>query len=261
MKKLYVIPNVDDIGASQALATEYGAAFEYNDFYFPAVLDNKETVEKIIAFYKALDRDRSEDTLHGVFLDVTVHSADPYIREISDRRIRQSLSIARELGVCAVIFHTNTIPNFRNESYVKGWINANERYWRAIAEEFSDLEIHMENMFDEEPQTLAALAERMSDVKNFGICFDYAHSNVFGDGGREWFELFAPYIKHTHINDNDKISDLHGTIGEGSIDFALFDREMRALGREVSVLIEMKDCAAQRRSIEYLKEHGIYPFN
>ena len=261
MKKLYVIPNAENIDASLELAKEYDAAFEYNDFYFPAVLDDKNALERLISFYKALPRDRSRDTLHGVFFDITVHSADPYIREISDRRIRQSLAIARELSACGVIFHTNTIPNFRTESYIKGWIDSNERYWRAIASEYGDINIYMENMFDEEPYMLAELAKRMSDVKNFGICFDYAHANVFGDGGKEWFSLFAPHISHVHINDNDKVSDLHGTIGEGSIDFELFDREMRAMGRDVSVLIEMKDCAAQRRSIEYLKEHGIYPFN
>lgn len=261
MKKLYIIPKADDIDSSIALADEYGAAFEYNDFYFPAVLDNNETVKRLVDFYLALPRDRSMDTLHGVFFDITVHSSDPLIREISDRRIRQSLEIARELGVCAVVFHTNAIPNFKNDFYVRGWVDSNEKYWRAIAEEYKDLRIYMENMFDEEPYMLAELAERMSDVDNFGICFDYAHANVFGDGGEEWFRLFAPHIAHIHINDNDKISDLHGTIGEGSIDFELFDREMRAIEREISVLIEMRDCDAQRRSIEYLKEHSIYPFN
>lgn len=261
MKKIYIIPDAADIERSIALSELYGAGFEYNDFSYPEILDDEGEVERRISFYRSLDRDRGDDMLHGAFLDVTVHSADPLIRAVSDKRVRKSMDIAAALGIRGVVFHTNFIPNFRSEFYVDGWIERNASYWRAIAEEYGELDIYMENMFDSDPEMLFALAERLRDVKNFGVCLDVAHTNVFGDGSAEWIRRLAPYIAHVHINDNDKREDLHAAIGTGKLDFSLFDREIRGIGRAPSVLVEIRDHGSQRLSMEYLKEHGIYPFD
>lgn len=67
----------------------------------------------------------------------------------------------------------------------------------------------MENMFDEAPDILAGLAERMKDIENFGICLDYAHAMLSKCPGDEWVRTLAPYIRHMHINDNDLENDLH----------------------------------------------------
>ena len=107
MKKLYIIPNAKDAEGSLRLAARYGAGFEYNDFSAPEVLDDEAETERLIGVYRSLDRDRSEDMLHGAYLDVTVHSADPLIRAVSDRRVRTSLDIARRLGIRGAVFHTS----------------------------------------------------------------------------------------------------------------------------------------------------------
>ena len=73
-------------------------------------------------------------------------------------------------------------------------------------------------------------------------------------------EALAPYIRHMHINDNDRINDLHQEIGAGKIDWQAFDSQMRRFQVESSVLIEMKDLGRQRRSMEYLKKNNLYPF-
>lgn len=52
MSQLYLVPDIRDIGHSIQLAREYDCAFEYNDFYDPAVLDDPEKQEEIIACYK-----------------------------------------------------------------------------------------------------------------------------------------------------------------------------------------------------------------
>ena len=91
MKSLYIIPKRDNIEESLRLSKEYNAYFEYNDFFIPAVLDDEEKKKELISFYKSLPRDRSRDTLHGAFLDVTLHSSDAKIREVSEFRVRQSM--------------------------------------------------------------------------------------------------------------------------------------------------------------------------
>lgn len=260
MKKLYIIPSADRLAQSVQLAGQWDAGFEYHDFYHPRVLDDAAEIDRLVALYRSVDRDRSGDVLHGAFLDVTVHSTDPAIRAVSDRRVRQSMEIACRLGIRGVVFHTNHIPNFKSDYYVESFLAQNERYWRAIAAEYPQLQIYMENMFDTEPDLLVSLAERLADVQGFGVCFDFAHACVFGDGSAEWIRRLSPHVLHVHLNDNDKKTDLHGAVGSGSLDFDSFDREIRAVPTAPGVLIETHDLQAQQQSLEYMKQHGIYPF-
>lgn len=259
MKTLYIIPMAERIEESMALAKEYNAAFEYNDFYVPDLLEDKEACRRRIEFYKSLQRDRKKDMLHGAFLDIAVHSDDPKIREISGIRIRQSLEIARELGIRGVVFHTNMIANFRLKSYQKNWIERNVRFFQQMLEEYGELEIFMENMFDETPDMLAALAERMQEQERFHVCFDYGHALIFGRDIKAWVKALAPYIGHMHINDNDLQEDLHETVGAGSINWKEFTDLINEYGIQSSLLIEMKEPEKQRASIRYMKEQGIYP--
>jgi sugar phosphate isomerase/epimerase len=119
----------------------------------------------------------------------------------------------------------------------------------------------MENMFDEAPDILAGLAEQMRSVKNFGVCLDYAHAMLTGCSGQEWIGTLAPYIRHMHINDNDLVNDLHLPVGGGRVDFQEFDRLIYQYRIEAPVLVEVKGYEAQQRSLEYMKQHGIYPMN
>lgn len=260
MRDIYLIPDMENIEASIALAEKYHARFEYNDFYKPSVLDDEQQMNKIIAFYQALSRDRSEDTLHGAFLDIAVHSEDSLIREASERRVRQCMDIADKLGIRGVIFHTNIISNFCAGEYRRNWIESNERFWRTILSEYPRLSIFIENMFDEEPETLATLAEQMKNEERFGVCLDYAHAQVFGHESEEWVKTLGAYVKHMHINDNDLKSDLHKSVGSGSIDWTHFTDSLEVAKVDSTVLIETKSIEKQRESLEYMEVNKIYPF-
>ena len=167
MNKLSLIPNKTDIARQGALTARYGCAFEYNDFFSPQVLADPQKQEEIIAYYRGLGRDFSQDTIHGAFLDVTIHSSDPLIRDASMLRIRQSMEIAERMGVRGVVFHTGRLGRFRNAGYLKNWQECNAAFFTEIAEQFPQRQIFMENMFDEAPDVLAGLAERMKKVENF----------------------------------------------------------------------------------------------
>ena len=130
MKRILIIPKRENIEESLRLSREYHAAFEYNDFFLPNILDDEVKKKEIIDFYKGLDRDRSEDTMHGAFLDVTLHSADDRIREISELRVRQSMEIAKQLGIRGVVFHTNMIANFKDTHYMKRWVDTNADFYK-----------------------------------------------------------------------------------------------------------------------------------
>lgn len=260
MGNVYFIPDIQNIEKSLELTEKYNGYFEYNDFMIPSVLEDEKKVAELIAFYSGLHRDRSKDTLHGAFLDITVHSDDPLIYKGSLHRVRQSMEIAKQLGIRGVVFHTNFIPNFRVAFYQKNWLEKNEKFWRQMLKEYPELCIFIENMFDEEPDLLAALAERMKDEARFGVCFDYAHACVFGHDIDDWVNRLAPYIRHMHINDNDLKDDLHLTVGEGQIDWNYFTKVMRERGIDASVLMEIKSPEAQEKSWKYIQENKIYPY-
>lgn len=279
MSKLYLVPDRKDMVRMCALAAEYGCAFEYNDFFAPKVMDDPQRQEKIIEDYKTCINERfrerdfeggmsgncvfpdvfSKDTMHGAFLDVTIHSDDPMIAHVSRQRVLQSMETAKNMGLKGVVFHTGRLGGFRAPDYLRNWRDRNEAFFTEIALQYPAQQIYMENMFDEAPDILAGLAERMRDVGNFGVCLDYAHAMLSKCPGREWIEALAPYIRHIHINDNDLQNDLHLPVGEGTLDWQEFDRLIRQHRVEAPVLVEVSGYEAQEKSLRYMKRNGIYP--
>lgn len=257
MSRFLIIPKINELEESLRLAEEYGFGFEYNDFFIPDVLDDESLTDEIIAKYKS-HRLPDRCTLHGAFFDVLIFSDDREIRRISEKRIRQSLNIARKIGACGVVFHTNHNPALTAKVYLNHWLDRNELFWREILGEYPDIQIYMENMFDDSPRMLAALAERLSDTANFGVCFDYAHAVIFGSDINDWTDTLAPYVKHMHINDNDLKNDLHLAVGDGKIDWRQFKAAFDIkLSRTNTVLIETSSIENQRRSAEFLRNLGL----
>ncbi len=259
MSRLYLIPDRTDTERISALAGSYGCMFEYNDFFDPQMLDDPAGQEEAIGHYRKYCDHFRQDTIHGAFLDVTVHSSDPLIRDASMLRIRQSMDIAKRMGVRGVVFHTGLIAHFRAKHYLRTWQESNASFFTRMAEEYPEQQIFMENMFDEAPDILAALAERMKPVENFGICLDYAHAVISGSPVREWVGTLAPYIRHMHINDNDLEHDMHWAVGSGSIDWEEYNSLMREYKIDASVLVEVNGYEAQEKSLRYMRQHGIYP--
>lgn len=238
------IPDIEHLEEWTAL----NIPFEYNDFMLPGILDRKEETERRIRAYLGAGRDRSGDTLHGPFLDITIHSSDSLIRRASDYRIRQVSEIALRLQVKGMILHTNIIPNFYEENYRKGWIDRNEEYLTALLEEYPGLHIYMENMFDEEPDCLVALARRMQG-KRLSVCLDLAHAHLSKTEISVWQQTCAPYIAHYHINDNHGRVDEHLPVGDGDI---AWEKILPAMCPDASVLVEVSSLEKYRKSVRYL---------
>lgn len=258
LSKIYLIPNIEQIGYAEQLAKKYNVCFEYNDFFSPEVFNKEEEIERRMAVYMGLDRDRSRDTLHGAFLDVTIHSQDEEIKKVSEKRIRQSLTIAQRMGVGTVIFHSNLIAGFYAKPYLDNWLEKSTVFWNRMLDEFPDLQIYVENMFERRCDELLQLAEKMKDRERFGICLDYAHAMAFGKETDGWIEKLAPYIRHMHINDNDLCEDLHLALGEGRIDWQRWSADIKKQELGSSVLIEVRELEQWEKSIRYLQEKQLF---
>lgn len=150
MSKLYLVPDRKDMERMCALAAEYGCSFEYNDFYMADMMDDSQRQDEAIADYakyrggiarrnpfSEIEFRRnsfSTDTMHGAFLDVTIHSDDPRIRDVSVLRVRQSMEIAKKMGLKGVVFHTGRLAGFRAPGYLRNWRDRNAsflRKWRT----------------------------------------------------------------------------------------------------------------------------------
>ena len=257
MKRLHLIPDRTNLEQSLKFIDEHQCACEYNDFFLASILDDKKKQLEMIETYAKIRSDFSKDTMHGAFLDVTVHSSDAKIREISELRVRQSMEIAKEMGLRGVVFHTNRLYGFRDAVYLNNWKEMNKRFFASICEQYPNQQIFMENMFDEAPDVLCGLAEEMTEYGNFGICLDYAHATISDTPAEEWMKMLAPYVRHMHINDNDLKNDLHAAVGDGQIDWKKFEKEVDAYNIDASILVEVTGGEKQKKSLAYMKEHQI----
>lgn len=253
MKGIYMVPDYRQLQASVGVAAEYGLCFEYNDFFFPEVLDDPVMLEERIQTYLSLGRDCSGDTMHGAFFDVTVFSYDPKIREIAMLRMRQSMEVARKMGLRGVIFHGNYLPFLRRKSYDDVWLSYTEEAIRVLTNEYSGVGIYLENMFEDSPEVMVRLAERLKDVPEFGLCLDYAHALLTSGKGEPWMRLMSPYLRHMHVNDHCFDADVHLVPGDGKTDWQEFCLLKERYAPDVTMLCEVKGIEETRRSVEFLK--------
>lgn len=255
MTQWMIIPCLEQIKETLALAERYSCSFEYNDFTLGSVLDDLPLLESLAAQAAHMPA-AARSTLHGVFYDITIFSSDPKVRAVSEARVRQSMDVAVRLGVRGVVFHTNYIPTFRAQSYQDEWVATNRRFWHQILDEYPETEVYMENMFDLEPDPLLRLAEGMADHERFGVCLDVAHAHLSEIPAARWIELLAPHIRHVHINDNDGQTDGHLRFGEGTIAFESVFAGLKAHCAKASILIEVSGIDNQQKCFEFLERHS-----
>lgn len=254
MSNILVVSKVDQLAEYEKLAAENGVAFEMNDFFDPDVLDDEGRQQDIIERYKQAGIPEGS-TMHGAFLDVTVFSQDKRIREISRLRMRQSMAIADKLSLTGVVFHSNANPFLKDSDYETSVVEETVACLEELLQMFPRQNIYLENMFDEKPEIIVAISKRLAGYSNYGVCFDYAHANVFGDDLSEWVVAVAPYTKHIHINDNDLKQDLHLALGDGQIVWEKFQSYYEQYFKGCSILIETSEIALQKRSLDYIRQH------
>ena len=246
-----IIPEFEQKEMFAMLSEQYETAFEYNDFFLPYVYMNDEEIERRIRGYCSLHRNRSNDTLHGVFLDNVPCSDDTVIAQYSKMRMQQSMEIAQRLGIKGVVFHSALVPKVTGDVYIENWLQRQAQFFHQLLCQFPSLHIYLENTQEESPIYLLRLKERLQHCNRFSFCLDYAHANISMTKTSQWIEAMKDSIAHMHINDNDGVADLHQIPGEGSINWKEFEKETKAISN-VSMLIEIKGFEKQKKALEYL---------
>ncbi len=248
-----IIPDYEHLEESAAIATEYGAAFEYNDFYLPSVYQDAAEVDRRMEAYCALNRDRSRDTLHGAFMDLSPSSGDSVIQKRTAEVFRQSLEIAKRLGVRGVVFHTGLVPGVESEGYLNSWLTRTSRLFRELLEDFPEQTIFLENTTERTPAMLVRMAEELREYPNFKLCLDYAHAAISGSPAAEWVQAMAPYVGHMHVNDNDGLVDLHQVPGTGVLNYKQMEKELDQAGITCPILLELNGNERARAALTYMQ--------
>lgn len=191
-------------------------------------------------------------TIHAPFMDLSPGAVDSRVREITIKRFFDVFDLAEVLKPKIVVFHSG-YDKWKYDERVDIWLEGSLKTWKLVNEraEALGVKIAIENIFEDEPTNLKLLMEEMNS-KNFGICFDTGHFNLFSKTFLlNWLEMIKPYIVELHLHDNTKSKDLHLAIGDGNFDFRTLFRELK--GKNLVYTIETHSVEDTKKSLERLK--------
>jgi sugar phosphate isomerase/epimerase len=201
-------------------------------------------------------------TLHAPFMDLNPGAVDPMVRSVTHVRFRQLLNVAAVLKPRAAVFHA-AYDRWRYGGRTDVWLDYSLDTWRKVMEAASKtgLRVAVENVFDERPEPLGMLIEKIGS-RDFGFCFDTGHFNLFSTVPMEhWFKTLGGRLMEVHLHDNDGGSDAHLAPGRGTVDFEQFFGLMKEYAPTPVFTIEAHDEHDIERSLERVKTlvQGHYP--
>ncbi len=236
------------------LARRCGVGLELQAFAYPKVLDGdwKSLVEH---YQKALLGLPGERAMHGPFLDMASGSPDPQIRAVVKQRMIHSLEIADQLHVKTIVFHANFISTIRTEAYRREWLKYEIDFWGPMAEHAARLGITLalENMWEFDPNIIGDVLSAVHSA-NLMACLDVGHAALFSDFPLQaWIEVLAPYLIHTHLNNNLGEIDEHRGFDDGVLDYHVVLPMLRSVAKHPVFSLEIGDVDAIQRSLHYLQ--------
>jgi sugar phosphate isomerase/epimerase len=198
-----------------------GRKYDLEIYFSAAVLDQVERPD-LENICKSLDWNPSL-SLHAPFMDLNPGAMDPMVRSVTQMRFRQLMDAAAILKPRAAVFHA-AYDRWRYSGRTDIWLQNGIDTWQKVMDAASRIGVRVavENVFDETPEALAMLIEKINNP-DFGFCFDTGHFNLFTKVPmEEWFERLGRHLVEVHLHDNDGSADSHLALGAGTIDFEKF---------------------------------------
>jgi sugar phosphate isomerase/epimerase len=191
-------------------------------------------------------------SIHGPFMDLSPGAVDSEVRKATMQRFFHVFEIAEILEPRVVVFHSG-YEKWKYALNVDLWVEKSLETWMPLCKRASDIgtKIAIENIFEDEPSNLKLLMDAIGS-ESFGVCFDTGHFNLFSQVALErWMDLLNPHIIELHLHDNDRTSDQHLPMGEGSFDFTRFFRLLE--NKDCVYTVEAHTAERVRKSMDYLK--------
>jgi sugar phosphate isomerase/epimerase len=259
MSKIFLQPpDNDSFDEFLSYGKEHGYNLEIASFAYSRVLDTnwqeilKDHQRKLRGFAGVI-------SVHGAFMELTVHSRDQKIREVAKNRIFHNLEIAKTLGAKYIVFHGNFNPLIRHEGYRKNWVEQNALFWSEVLEKYQIIVV-LENLWEPTPETFRKLLDQV-DSPRLKICLDTGHTNIFSEAPlEEWFAELGEDIAYVHVNDNKGDVDLELAPGEGNIDWRKFSDLIKKYRIAPEIVFEVGTLEKTIQSLEYFQKDKIYTF-
>ncbi|WP_291576323.1 sugar phosphate isomerase/epimerase family protein [Clostridium sp. UBA4548] len=213
MKEVYVSTLKDESEKILKLAKEMGLGFEVQSFIQPySIGDYNRKLETIRCKLEHIQ----QVSLHGPFVDLFTGSRDPKIVEVVKSRFWDAYYTARSIKAKHLIFHAGYVPK---AFFPIQWLETSAEFWKDYLESIDhDVEIHIENVCEDQWGTIAELIE-VVDSPRFSACLDIGHANVNSSVPLEqWIKGLNKHIKYVHLHNNYGISDNHYGLCNGDID-------------------------------------------
>lgn len=174
--------------------------------------------------------------LHGPFNELFPCAIDPSARRLAAYRYRQAIALAKEYGAKKVVLHGGFQPRMY---YPEWYVEQSVVFWRDFLKEDPGVEIVLENVLEEAPETLRDIVAEVNDPR-LRMCLDVGHVHVYsGVPVEDWLRECAPWLSHFHIHNNDGSWDTHSPLMEGTIPIRRLLEQAEALCPQATITLEL----------------------
>ena len=231
------------------VAREYGFGLELAEFCTAWNMDEKFTHVDSVVKKKLEGIPRS--LLHAPYNELFPCAIDKKARALAAERYRQATDLATRYGSRKVIIHGGYNPRI----YFPVWyVKQSVLFWQDFLRDNPGVEIVLENVLEDDPRWLLDIVAGVDDPR-LRLCLDIGHVNAYSSVPlTDWLVLWAPYLSHLHIHNNDGSRDAHNALNEGTIPIKELLLQAQHLCPDATYTLELMNDAP---SVVWLQENDL----
>lgn len=231
------------------VAREYGFGLELAEFCTAWNMDEKFTHVDSVVKKKLAGIPRS--LLHAPYNELFPCAIDKKAGALAAERYRQATDLATRYGSRKVIIHGGYNPQI----YFPVWyVKQSVLFWQDFLRDNPGVEIVLENVLEDDPRWLLDIVAGVDDPR-LRLCLDIGHVNAYSSVPlTDWLVLWAPYLSHLHIHNNDGSRDAHSALNEGTIPIKELLLQAQHLCPDATYTLELMNDAP---SVVWLQENDL----
>ena len=231
------------------VAREHSFGLELAEFCTAWNMDEKFTHVDSVVKKKLEGIPRS--LLHAPYNELFPCAIDKKARALAAERYRQATDLATRYGSRKVIVHGGYNPRI----YFPVWyVKQSVLFWQDFLRDDPGVEIVLENVLEDDPRWLLDIVAGVDDPR-LRLCLDIGHVNAYSSVPlTDWLVLWAPYLSHLHIHNNDGSRDAHNALNEGTIPIKELLLQAQHLCPDATYTLELMNDAP---SVVWLQENDL----
>lgn len=251
------------------LIVDQNRDLEIQDFFEVALLEGDWRARADEA-RRQLDGYSGRLGIHGPFWGLSIANPDPAIRAVCTRRYLQGLKVCEYLGATQMVVHSpyttwdyNNLDNFAGRSAYDRVVDNCHATMDPVVARARDIGVTLviENIEDKDPDIRRILADDFNSP-HVAVSIDtghahYAHGSTGAPPVDYYIRRAGSRLEHIHLQDACGHADRHWSIGEGTIRWHAVFRALAELTSNPRLILELRDKADIRPSIEWLAEAGL----